>query len=154
MGRLFLAQGASVLNFQSDGNSNKRLRDQMEKGRPGSTCLLFWFVGEGFELALCNVGWLATRESVVLAPKPIVFAPWSVVLDRGEPCDSCQRHIRRRCFLRIGKRDVYQQPEVVFSVLPTGQWTPPLVVVLCSLFCPMPCRQSVGRVSLAVRRTA
>ena len=52
--------------------------------------LLFQFVGNGFQLAPCNVGWLATRKFVVLVPDPIVFAPWSVLLDRGEPCDSCQ----------------------------------------------------------------
>ena len=40
---------------------------------------LFRFIGNGFQLALCNVGWLATQQSVVLV---------SVLLDRGEPCDS------------------------------------------------------------------
>ena len=52
--------------------------------------LLFRFVESGFQLALCNVGWLATQESVVFVPDPIVFAPWSVLVDRGEPCDNCQ----------------------------------------------------------------
>ena len=52
--------------------------------------LLFRFVGNGFQLALCCVSWLAICESVVLVPNPIVFAPWSVLLDRGEPCDSFQ----------------------------------------------------------------
>ena len=33
--------------------------------------------------------WLATQKYVVLVPDPIVFAPWSLLLDRGEPCDSC-----------------------------------------------------------------
>ena len=62
------------------------MRDDLE-----NVCmLLFRFVGNGFQLALCNVGWLATRESVVLVPDPIVFAPWSVLLDGGEPCDSGQ----------------------------------------------------------------
>ena len=51
--------------------------------------LLFRFIGKGFQLALC-VGWLATQESVVLVPAPVVFAPWSMLLDRGEPCDSLQ----------------------------------------------------------------
>ena len=41
------------------------------------------------------------RDFVVLVPDPIVFAPWSVLLDRGEPCDRCQD---------TGKTDVYQQP--------------------------------------------
>ena len=40
--------------------------------------LLFRFVESRFQLALCNVGWLATQESVVLVPHPIVFAPSSV----------------------------------------------------------------------------
>ena len=57
----------------------------------GNICmLLFRFVGNGFQLALCNVGCLATQESVIVVPETIVFAPWSVLLDRGEPCDSCQ----------------------------------------------------------------
>ena len=64
--------------------------------------LLFPFVGNGFQLAPCNVSWLATRGSVVLVPDPIVFAPWSVHLDRGEPCDSCQdtsHEAASACFL-------------------------------------------------------
>ena len=121
---LVLAQGASVLNFPSDGNSKKRLRlkefkdadpadshhslewTECQKSRVEGLrsrlllwrsapqwmrddleiiyMLLFWFIGNGFQLALCNVGWLATWESVVLVPGPIVFAPWSVLLDRGE----------------------------------------------------------------------
>ena len=32
----------------------------------------------------------ATRESVVLVPDPIVSAPWSVLIGRGDPCDSCR----------------------------------------------------------------
>ena len=52
--------------------------------------LHFRFVGNGFQLALCSVGWPATRESVVLVPDPTVSASWSVLLDRGEPCGSCQ----------------------------------------------------------------
>ena len=52
--------------------------------------LLFQFVGNGFQLAICGVSWLATRESVVLVPDPNDFAPWFVLLDRGELCDRCQ----------------------------------------------------------------
>ena len=99
--------------------------------------LLFRFVGKGFQLALCNVSWLATQESVVLVHDPIVFAPWSVFLDRGEHCDSCQGISDEAVFLRIGESDVYRQPIAVMGSLavcyPLGQWTPPLVVVLCSL---------------------
>ena len=51
--------------------------------------LLFRFLGYGFRLAMSNVGWLATQQFVILVPDPIVFAPWRVLLDRGEPCDSC-----------------------------------------------------------------
>ena len=93
--------------------------------------LLFRFVGKGFQLALCNVSWLATQESVVLVHDPIVFAPWSVFLDRGEPCDSCQGTSDEAVFFRIGESDVCRQP-----IAGMGQWTPPLVVVLCSLFLP------------------
>ena len=52
--------------------------------------MLLGFVGNGFQLALCNVSWVAIREFVVLVPNSIVFAPWSVLTDRGESCDSCQ----------------------------------------------------------------
>ena len=41
-----------------------------------STALLFRYVG------------LGTREFVILVPDPIIFGPWSVLLDRGEPCDA------------------------------------------------------------------
>ena len=37
--------------------------------------LLFRFLGNGFQLALCSVSWLATREFVVVVPDPIGFAP-------------------------------------------------------------------------------
>ena len=65
--------------------------------------LLLRFVGNGCQLAICNVGWLTTQESGVLVPDPIVLAQWSVVLDRGEPCDSCQDtsdEAASACFLR------------------------------------------------------
>ena len=50
--------------------------------------------------ALQHVSWLATRESVVLVPYPIGFAPWSVLFGRGEPCDNCQdtAHVVVFCF--------------------------------------------------------
>ena len=44
------------------------------------------YVGNGTQLALCNVGWLTAREFVFLVPGPIVFAPLSVLFGRGEPC--------------------------------------------------------------------
>ena len=43
--------------------------------------LLCRFLGNGFRLALCNVGWLTTQKFVILVPDPIFFAPWSVLLD-------------------------------------------------------------------------
>ena len=53
------------------------LRDDLEK----FYAVLFGFVGNGFQLALCNVGWLTARKFVILVPDPIVFAPRSVLLD-------------------------------------------------------------------------
>ena len=70
--------------------SPELMRDDLEN----IYLLLFRFVGNGFQVTLCKVSLLATRESVALAPDPVVFAPWSVLLDRGEPCDSCQDMLR------------------------------------------------------------
>ena len=61
------------------------LREDLEK----VYALLFRNVGNDTRLALSNVGLLTTREFVILVPDPTVFAPWSVLLDVGEPCDSC-----------------------------------------------------------------
>ena len=76
--------------------SPEPMRDDLEN----IYMLLFRFVGNGFQLALCNVSWLVSREFVVLVPDPIVFAPWSVLLGRGELCDSCQdtAHAAVLCF--------------------------------------------------------
>ena len=49
---------------------------------------------------------------LLFVPNLIVFAPWSVLLDRGEPCDSCQDTSDEAAFLRIGESDVHQQPKV------------------------------------------
>ena len=72
----------------------------MRDGFENIYMLLFRFLGNGFRLALCSVSWLATRESVVLVPDPIGFAPWPVLFGRGEPCDSCQDtpHVVVFCF--------------------------------------------------------
>ena len=67
-------------------SSPESMRDDLENIH----MLLFRFVGNSFQLALCNVSWLATCEFVVLVPDPLVFAPWSVLFGRGEPRDSCQ----------------------------------------------------------------
>ena len=53
------------------------LRDDLEN----IYALLFRFLGNGFWLAMSNVGWLATQKFVILVPDPIVFAPRSVLLD-------------------------------------------------------------------------
>ena len=156
----FVVQGASVLNFQGDGNSKKQLRkhwhseedegcrsrhshhapewkeqkSRMEGLRSrlllwrsspqwmrddveNINVLLFRFVGKGFQLALCSVSWLTTRESVDLVPDPTTSAPWSVLLDRGEPCDSCRDTSPKAAFLRIGKSDVNQQPIAGLTLL-------------------------------------
>ena len=78
--------------------SPESMRDDLEN----IYMLLFRFDGNGFQLALCSVSWLATRESVVLVPDPIVSAPWYVLLDRGELCDSCQDtpHVMVLCFTK------------------------------------------------------
>ena len=65
--------------------SEIRLRDDLGN----IYALLFRFLGYGFRLATSNVGWLATQQFVILVPDPIVFAPWPVLLDQGEPRDSC-----------------------------------------------------------------
>ena len=41
------------------------LKDDLEK----VYALLFGFVGNGFQLALCNVGWLTTRKFVILVDR-------------------------------------------------------------------------------------
>ena len=61
------------------------LRDDLEEVH----ALLFRFLGYGFQLAMSNVDWLVTQKFVILVPDPIGFAPWSVLLGPGEPCDSC-----------------------------------------------------------------
>ena len=87
--------------------SPESMRDDLEN----IYVLLFRFVGNGFQLAL----W--TRESVVLVPDPIFFAPWSVLLDRGEPCDSCQDTPRVvvLCFLgpTPDHKQVYRKGDLV-----------------------------------------
>ena len=61
------------------------LRDDLEN----IYALLFRFLGFGFRLAMSNVGWHVTQKFVILVPDPTAFAPWPVLLDPGEPCDSC-----------------------------------------------------------------
>ena len=60
-------------------------KDDLEEVR----ALLFRFLGYGFRLAMSTVGWLVTQKFVILVPDPIGFAPESVLLGPGEPCDNC-----------------------------------------------------------------
>ena len=81
------------------------LRDDLENIH----ALLFRFLGFGLRLAMSNVGWHATQKFVILVPDPIAFAPWLVLLDPGEPCDSCQQDTpplveRARLQCRAGQR--------------------------------------------------
>ena len=81
------------------------LRDDLEE----LYALLFRFLGYGFQLAMSNVGWLVTQKFVILVPDPIGFAPWSVLIGRGEPCDSCSQDTpppaeRARLQCRVGER--------------------------------------------------
>ena len=73
-----------------------RLRDDLEN----IYALLFRFLGYGFRLEMSNVGWLATQQFVILVPDPILFSPWPVLLDRGEPCDSLLTRHSSTCGLR------------------------------------------------------
>ena len=56
--------------------------------------LLFQCVGNGSQLAQCNVSWPPTRFWFVLLPDPIIFAPWSVLLGVGKRCGSCSEDRR------------------------------------------------------------
>ena len=58
------------------------------------------------------MGWLTTQEFVILVPDPIVFAPWSVLLDRGEPCVTAvkTRHALW-CCVSLAPRPTTSPPE-------------------------------------------
>ena len=60
-------------------------RDDLEEFH----ALVFRFLRYGFRLGMSNVGWLVTQKFVILVPDSIGFAPWSVLLEPGERCDSC-----------------------------------------------------------------
>ena len=61
--------------------------------------LLIRFLRNSFLLALCNFGWLTTQKFVILVPDPIVFAPWSVLLDcTASFVRTRSRHIFRASF--------------------------------------------------------
>ena len=84
---LFAAKKQHTNTVTSEWRSSPQsMREDLEN----IYALFFWFLGNGFQLALCNVGGLATWKFVVLVADPIVFAPWSVLLERGELGDSCQ----------------------------------------------------------------
>ena len=52
--------------------------------------LLFRVLGNGFRQSLCNVGWLVMQKFIILVPDPIVYAPWSVLLDCTASFVYCQ----------------------------------------------------------------
>ena len=66
--------------------SPESMRDDLEN----INMLLFRFVGNGFQLALCNVSCLETWESAVLVPDPIVF-----VVRAARPSRSLRKLSRR-----------------------------------------------------------
>ena len=61
-------------------------REDQEK----DDALLFRYVGIGARLALCSVGWLTTRKVLRSGARSDRLGAWLVLLDRGEPCGSCQ----------------------------------------------------------------
>ena len=63
----------------SNGNSNKCRCGGHPSQWMNVYMLLFMYVGNVTQLALCNVGWLTTWEIVILAPDPTVFAEASLV---------------------------------------------------------------------------
>ena len=116
----------------------------------------------GFQLAPCSVGWVATQKSIVLVPDPIVFAPWSVLVDRGEPCDSRHDTPHETTLPGTGTRNRqerrvpanHHRRDSACSVLPhraaagvNVDFFPRCGVVFPS--CPMPHHKSVGKVTLA-----
>ena len=71
----------AVISYLVQQKVPETLVSDMREDLENIYMLLFRFVGNGFQLALCNVGWLANQESVVLVPDPIVFVvgaarPW------------------------------------------------------------------------------
>ena len=99
--------------------------------------------------------WTGTREFVILVPDPIVFAPWSVLHDVGEPSDSCP-DTSHEASLRgqTGKSDVHQQPIAGVRRAGVGVKVDPLFFVVLYLFCPMPYLKFTGGATLAMRWVA
>ena len=176
-----MAEGASARNFQSDGNSNKRLRDHwyseevegcrslrlppcarverapdeqsqgtqeviptIDEGRSGEHLHAALLVQRGRLPAGALQRGLACDPSVVLVPDPIVFTPWSVLLHRGEPCDSCQATSVDPAFGGSAR-----------VTCTTDRSGPHSSLWRCvSFFCPTPYHKSIGRVTLAMWWTA
>ena len=163
--------------------------------------LLFGFLGYGFRLAMSNVDWHVTQKLVILVPDPIGFAPCLVLLDPGEPRDSCagvdvdssprcggflmshllsQVHRRQKQFeVESGKGDFVSTKR--YWTLPkscgsqSSEWEERkksrrettgchVIHMLCArrstrcgvvfLFCSTHHHKSIGRVTLAMSRTA
>ena len=124
------------------------LREDLEK----VYALLFRYVGNDTRLALCNVDWLTMREFVILMPDPIVFAPWLVLLDVGEPCDSCPDTSHEAALRgQTGKSDVYQQPIAGVRGAGVGVKVDPFLFVVLYLCCPMLSLKFTGGATLAMR---
>ena len=184
-----LAQCGSVLNFQSDGNSNKRLRDhwysegvQGCRSRRLPPCARVERVPEeqsrGTQeqtvavevISTIDEGWPGEH---LHAARPVRRERLPAgALQRGLTCDprvrrsrarshrlravvgaarpwralwQLSRNIRRRCILRIGKSDVYQQPIASLRSFEVDCCVP--------FFCPMPYHQSTGRAMSWTRRS-
>ena len=56
----------------------------------GTLKVLFGYLVNGTQLALCNENWLELRESVVLVPDPIVYEP---VVNIGKTGLLCEPHV-------------------------------------------------------------
>ena len=94
-------------------------------------------------------GWLVTQKFVILVPDPIGFAPWTVLLDPGEPCDICQQDTPP-----LAERARRLQCRASLAVLPNGgcRWSEcELLPSLwrCVSFCATSYHKSIGGRSAA-----
>ena len=134
------ALNVKVMEIQTSvAASEMWLRDDLDE----VYALLFRFLGNGFRMALCSVGWLTTQKFAILVPDPIVFAPWSALLDCTASFESpVNTHLTmlpsQGGQQRTSKSDVYQQPIAGLTLLAlcctqSECGLSPLDVVLCSL---------------------
>ena len=99
--------------------------------------LLFWFVGNGFQLPLCNVSWLMTRKFVVLVQDAIVFVLWSVLLDSTASFLSPVNTHLTTSPSRAGSKG---RARATGTSNPLSMWC-------CVPFCPMHHHKSLGKAS-------